>query len=150
VVHTLTREQVVPRDPEEVFEFFSDAGNLEAITPPWLRFRIVTPRPIQLREGALIEYRLALHRLPVRWLTRIEAWEPSARFVDVQVEGPYGHWEHTHTFRPHEHGTLVGDAVRYSLPLGPLGRLAHLAFVRRDLERIFDFRRDAVQHRLAK
>jgi ligand-binding SRPBCC domain-containing protein len=150
VVHTLTREQIVPRDPDEVFEFFSDAGNLEAITPAWLRFRIVTPRPIELREGALIEYRLALHRVPVRWLTRIEAWEPGRRFVDVQVEGPYRTWEHTHTFAPHDGGTLVRDAVRYRLPLGPVGQLAHAAFVRRDLNRIFDFRSEAVRRLLAK
>jgi ligand-binding SRPBCC domain-containing protein len=148
MVHILDRTQVLPGQPPEVFAFFADAFNLEAITPPWLGFRIATPRPIEMAEGALIEYRLALHRVPVRWLTRIEVWEPGARFADVQVRGPYRSWHHTHSFEPHADGTLVRDTVRYELPLGPLGRLAHAAFVRRDLERIFDFRHEEVARRL--
>jgi ligand-binding SRPBCC domain-containing protein len=148
VTYVLERAQVLPGYPNEVFAFFSDAFNLEAITPPWLRFRIVTPRPIEMAEGTLIEYCLELHRLPVRWLTRIETWEPGRRFVDVQVRGPYRLWHHTHTFEPSGEGTLVRDRVRYALPLGPLGRLAHAAFVRRDLERIFDFRHEEVARRL--
>ena len=149
VTHVLERAQVLPGAPEEVFGFFADAFNLEAITPPWLRFRIVTPRPIEMAEGALIEYRLALHRVPVRWLTRIETWEPGRRFVDVQIKGPYRLWHHTHTFDAADGGTLVRDRVRYALPLGPLGRIAHTALVRRDLERIFDFRHQQVACRLA-
>ena len=148
VLQTLTREQILPGDPDAVFGFFADAFNLEAITPPWLRFRVVTPGPIRMAPGTLIEYRLRLHGVPVRWLTRIEAWEPGARFTDVQVRGPYGSWHHTHSFEPHADGTLVRDAVRYELPLGPLGRIAHSAFVRRDLERIFDFRHEEVARRL--
>ena len=137
--------------PAEVFEFFSDARNLESITPPWLRFRVVTEGPLELGRGTLIEYRLRLHRLPIRWLTRIEEWQPGRRFVDVQVEGPYELWHHTHAFEPaaDPSQTVVRDLVRYALPLGPLGSLAHVAFVRRDLGRIFDFRRDEVGRRLA-
>ena len=131
-----------------MFGFFADAMNLEAITPPWLRFRVATPGPVAMGAGTMIEYRLRLHGMPIRWLTRIVVWEPGLRFVDVQVRGPYRFWEHTHSFEPCARGTLVRDAVRYDLPLGPLGRLAHAAFVRRDLERIFDFRREAVAHRL--
>ena len=143
--HTLRRVQRLPGTPEQVFPFFADAGNLEAITPPWLSFRIVTPRPIDMRVGALIEYRLALHGLPVAWLTRIEEWEPGVRFVDMQLTGPYKLWHHTHEFRPSgDGGTLMTDTVRYALPLGPLGGLAHRALVRRDVERIFDFRARAV------
>jgi ligand-binding SRPBCC domain-containing protein len=98
-----------------------------------------------MRVGALIEYRLRLHRLPISWLTRIEEWVPSERFVDVQLTGPYRLWHHTHAFRPHpEGGTLMTDTVRYALPLGPLGSVAHRVLVRRDLERIFDFRAQAV------
>ena len=97
-VHLLEREQHVPAPPEEVFAFFADALNLETITPPWLNFRVLTPAPIEMRPGALIEYRLALHRLPVRWLTRIEEWTPGRGFVDAQVRGPYRLWHHTHTF----------------------------------------------------
>jgi ligand-binding SRPBCC domain-containing protein len=139
----LEREQVLPGEPDDVFQFFADAGNLEAITPPWLRFRIVTPRPIAMAPGTLIEYRLALHRLPLRWLTRIEVWEPGRRFVDAQISGPYGLWRHTHTFEPHPQGTLMRDRVEYALPLGPLGRLA-LPLVRHDLRRIFDYRAAAL------
>ena len=103
----LRREQRLPGTPGEIFPFFADAGNLEAITPPWLGFRVVTPRPIEMREGALIEYRLRLHALPISWLTRIEEWETDPthpRFVDVQLSGPYRLWHHTHEFRPHPDG----------------------------------------------
>jgi len=148
--YVLRREQRLPGTPDEVFPFFADAGNLEAITPPWLGFRVVTPRPIEMREGALIEYRLRLHGLSISWLTRIEEWVPSERFVDVQLSGPYRLWHHTHEFRPHpDGGTLMTDTVRYALPLGPLGSLAHRVLVRRDLERIFDFRAEAVPARLS-
>lgn len=139
--HVLRREQRLPRPPEDVFPFFADAGNLEAITPAWLRFRIVTPRPIAMAAGALIEYRLRLHGVPVRWLTRIEAWEPAGRFVDAQVRGPYRLWHHTHEFEPDgEGGTIMRDTVRYALPYGLLGAIAHRAFVARDLAAIFDHR----------
>ena len=94
--HVLTREQRLPGAPEEVFAFFGDAGNLEAITPPWLSFTIVTPRPIEMRVGTLIEYRLRLHGLPISRLTRIEEREPRVRFVDMQITGPYKLWHHTH------------------------------------------------------
>jgi ligand-binding SRPBCC domain-containing protein len=148
LLQTLTRQQILPGDPDDVFGYFADAFNLEAITPPWLHFRIVTPAPLRMAPGSLIEYRLWLHLIPIRWLTRIEIWEPGARFVDVQVSGPYRAWRHTHSFEPHERGTLVRDTVRYALPLGPLGRLADAACVRRDLERIFDFRHTEVERRL--
>lgn len=147
--HTLHREQRLPGDPETVFGFFADAGNLEAITPPWLRFAVVTPRPIAMAPGTLIEYRLTLHRLPIAWLTEITAWEPGERFVDVQLAGPYRMWHHTHEFAPDgAGGTLMRDTVRYALPYGPLGRVARRTFVARDLDRIFDFRRDEVARRL--
>ena len=143
--HVLRREQRLPGPPGAVFPFFADAGNLEAITPGWLAFRIVTPRPIAMHVGALIEYRLRLHGVPVSWLTRIEEWEPGVQFVDQQLSGPYRLWHHTHEFRPHPAGgTLMTDTVRYALPYGPLGSLAHRVLVRRDLERIFDHRARAV------
>jgi ligand-binding SRPBCC domain-containing protein len=148
VEYVLTREQVLLGAPPEVFGFFASALNLEAITPPWLRFRVVTPGPLEMRAGTLIDYRLRLHRVPIHWRTRIEIWEPGRRFVDVQVSGPYRLWHHTHTFEAHPGGTRMQDTVRYALPLGPLGALAHRLFVRRDLERIFDFRHAAVARRL--
>jgi ligand-binding SRPBCC domain-containing protein len=149
-VHVLERSQRLPLPAARAFAFYADALNLEAITPPWLAFRVATAGPIAMRPGTLIDYRLRLHGIPVSWRTRIEAWEPPERFVDVQLRGPYALWEHTHTFEPDgEHAVVIGDRVRYALPFGPLGRLAHALFVRRDLERIFDHRNRAVAERLA-
>jgi ligand-binding SRPBCC domain-containing protein len=147
--HRLEREQLVERPPDEVFDFFSQARNLEAITPPWLGFAVLTPDPIEMGPGTLIEYRLKLHRLPLRWLTSIDAWEPGRLFVDRQVRGPYRVWHHRHEFEPHPRGTVVRDRVNYALPLGVLGAAAHLALVRRDLARIFDFRQLAVERALS-
>jgi ligand-binding SRPBCC domain-containing protein len=139
--HTIHREQRLEGTPGDVFPFFGDAANLEAITPPWLGFHVVTPRPIDMREGTLIEYRLKLRGLPISWLTRIEEWVPGERFVDAQLNGPYKLWHHTHEFEADgpDH-TLMRDTVRYALPFGPLGEVAHRLFVARDLERIFDYR----------
>ena len=138
----------MPDPPADVFPFFADAANLEAITPPWLGFRIVSPRPVDMRAGTLIEYRLTLHRLPIAWLTRIEEWVPGERFVDAQLNGPYKLWHHTHEFSSDgAGGTLMRDTVRYALPLGPLGEIAHRLFVARDLAAIFDFRAQALTRR---
>lgn len=148
--HTLARRQRLARPPEEVFDFFADAGNLEAITPPSLSFRIVTPRPIAMGAGALIEYRLRVRGVPLMWLTRIDTWEPPQRFVDVQLAGPYALWHHTHAFEALEDGsTLMHDVVRYALPFWPVGELAHRAIVARELRAIFDFRHAEVARRLA-
>ena len=141
---SIERTQFVPLPLEETFAFFADAFNLEAITPPWLRFKMLTPRPILMGPGALIEYRLSLHRLRFRWRTRIDRWEPGRCFVDTQVRGPFRVWEHTHTFAEHEGGTLIGDHVLYRIPYRTLGALADRVLIARDLERIFDYRRDAV------
>lgn len=145
----LQRQQYVAIPIEEAFAFYGDAQNLERITPPWLGFEVTTPGPIEMGVGTLIEYKLRLHRVPVRWRTRIEVWEPPRRFVDVQVRGPYSLWEHTHTFEEDGPGaTIIRDRVRYSIPFGPLGELANRLLVRRDLARIFDYRRDAVAREL--
>lgn len=149
-VHILERQQRIERPIEEVFAFYGDARNLERITPPWLGFEVTTPGPIEMGAGSLIEYRLRLHRMPVRWRTRIEAWEPPRRFVDAQIKGPYSLWEHTHTFEADGPGaTLIEDRVRYSIPFGPLGELADRLLVQRDLRQIFDYRREAVARELA-
>ena len=143
-VHALRREQVVRAGLEEVFAFFSEARNLEVLTPPWLRFEVLAPEPIGMGEGTMIDYRLRLHGIPLRWRSRIECWEPGRVFVDRQVRGPYRLWHHRHEFELTETGTLVRDIVHYRLPLGRLGLLAHALLVRRDLEQIFDFRQAAV------
>lgn len=148
-VHILEREQRVELPIEQAFAFYGDACNLERITPPLLRFEVVTPRPIEMGVGTLIEYRLRLHGVPVRWRTRITVWEPPRRFADVQIKGPYSLWEHTHTFE--EDGpaaTIIRDRVRYSIPFGPLGEIADRLLVQRDLKQIFDYRRDAVAREL--
>jgi ligand-binding SRPBCC domain-containing protein len=139
----LAMEHWLPRQPEDVFDFYADAFNLERLTPPWLRFEVVTPAPITMRPGAEIDYRLRLHGLPLKWRSRITAWDPPHRFVDEQIRGPYRTWIHEHTFRPYEGGALVGDRVQYAI-FG--GWLADRLLVRRDLRRIFAFR----QQRLAE
>lgn len=147
--HLLEREQRVPFPIERAFAFYGDAHNLERISPPWLGFEVATPRPIEMGVGTLIEYRLRLHRVPMRWRTRIEAWEPPHRFVDAQIQGPYSLWEHTHAFEEDgPEATIIRDRVRYSIPFGPLGELADRLLVRRDLKQIFDYRRDAVAREL--
>ena len=139
-VHRVERTLQVARPVDQVFPFFADAANLQAITPAFLRFRIITPMPVEMRVGARIEYALSLLGVPLRWRTRITAWEPGARFVDEQESGPYALWRHTHTFEARGGSTIVHDLVEYALPLGPLGELARAVFVRRALERIFDYR----------
>jgi ligand-binding SRPBCC domain-containing protein len=144
-IHLLERRQRIERPLAEVFPFYADAANLERITPPWLSFEVTTEGPIEMGVGALIDYRLRLHGVPVRWQTRIEEWQPPHRFVDAQLGGPYALWHHTHTF--HADGpraTILGDRVRYAIPFGPLGELARALLVDRDLEQIFDYRQEAV------
>jgi hypothetical protein len=141
--HLLQRSQCVHVPPEDAFDFYADALNLEPMTPPWLHFQVTTPGPITMGAGTLLDYRLRLHGAPIRWQTRIVTWEPSLRFTDTQVRGPYSLWEHTHEFVPDgDGGCEIRDRVRYAIPYGPLGELAQRLFVRRDLKRIFDFRRD--------
>ena len=144
-VHLIEREQRLARPPDEVFPFFADALNLERLTPPWLHFRVMSVSTPQVRAGTLIRYRLRLHGIPIRWLTRIEDWSPGVSFVDAQMRGPYRLWHHTHEFEPDGGGTLMRDTVRYAMRAGPLGEAARRGLVTRDLERIFDFRRDEVE-----
>ena len=129
----------LPRGRDEVFPFFGEAKNLEELTPPWLKFEVLTAGPIVMRPGTLIDYRIRIHGFPIRWRTEIVEWEPPGRFVDVQLWGPYTLWHHTHTFVERDGGTLCRDEVRYR-PRG--GALMNWLFVRRDVERIFDYRRE--------
>lgn len=128
----------LPKPREEIFPFFGDAHNLEIITPPWLQFEILTQPPIDMRPGKLIDYRISLHGIRLRWRTKIEIWEPPHRFIDVQVKGPYRQWHHEHIFETQDNGTLCRDCVRYAVPCGAL---VDRLLVRRELEKIFDFRR---------
>ena len=148
-IHRLQRRQRLDQPLDVVFAFFARAQNLERITPPWLRFEVLQPEPARMGEGTLIHYRLRLHGMPLRWTSRIEEWTPGHSFVDRQLRGPYRLWRHRHTFLADGEGTIVGDDVEYALPLGPLGDVAHSLFVRRDLGRIFAYRRAAVSRLLA-
>ncbi|MBO9531796.1 MAG: SRPBCC family protein [Solirubrobacteraceae bacterium] len=140
-VHVLSRAHELEGTPDELFPFFADAFNLESITPAFLGFGVLTPAPIQLGTGTVIQYGMRLHGVPITWLSSIQRWEPPHCFVDTQIRGPYRFWHHTHTFEalPGDR-TLMRDEVRYQLPFPPFGELAR-PFVRRDLERIFDYRR---------
>ena len=139
-IHTLERTQLIKRPIEEVFAFFERPENLAVITPPSLGFLILTPSPIRMQTGALIDYSVRILGVRMHWTTMISEYQPPFRFVDIQLKGPYTFWYHTHTFKEVEGGTEAGDLVRYVLPMGPLGTLMHNMVVKRQLAEIFDFR----------
>jgi len=141
---SLEREQWLPRNLDEVFAFFSRPENLQKITPPWLDFRMVEV-PKELVPGAIIRYRLSWHRLPIWWKTEISEWDPPHRFVDRALSGPYALWNHEHSFEPYDGGTTMRDRVTYALPLGCLGSIAQRLWVRRDVEKIFDYRAEKMR-----
>jgi ligand-binding SRPBCC domain-containing protein len=141
IAHTFNAELWLPQKRGAVFSFFADARNLEAITPPWLNFAIVTPEPIAMHTGSRIDFQLCVHGFPVRWTTEISAWEPPFRFVDKQLRGPYRQWIHTHTFEEKDGGTLCRDHVEYAMTGG---RLINWLLVRRDVEKIFAYRKEAM------
>ena len=136
----------LPQPVDVVFPFFGDAHNLNVLTPPWLHFEILTPKPIPMHVGTLIDYRIKLRGIPMTWKTRITLWEPNARFVDEQVHGPYLEWVHTHRFEALDGGTLMKDTVRYRVPGGAL---VNTLFVQRDVARIFRYRLDALRGRFS-
>jgi ligand-binding SRPBCC domain-containing protein len=143
--YILKRKQVVEKPLEEVFEFFSRPENLSRITPPEMGFNIITPIPIDMNRGSLIDYTVkVLGPLAVRWTSLISEYDPPHKFVDVQLRGPYSFWHHTHTFKSIAGGTEITDEVRYLIPMGIIGNLAHALFVRKKLEQIFDFRRHVI------
>lgn len=148
--YILEHEQVIERSRSETFAFFSDAFNLERITPRFLGFRILTARPIHMAAGTLIEYKLSLFGIGFRWKTLIEQWTPEESFVDTQLDGPYALWQHTHTFEAVDaQRTRVRDRVLYRMPFGIFGRIAHALFVRRALEKIFNHRAEVIAGLLA-
>ena len=135
-LQTLRMDTIVPVPVTQTFAFFADAANLERLTPRWINFRILTPRPIAMHEGAVIDYRMALYGLPMPWRTRIDSWEPGVRFVDRQIAGPYRWWRHEHLFEAVDGGTRIIDLVEYA----PRAAIISSRLVRRDVGRIFAFR----------
>lgn len=140
-IRTFECEQTLPAPRDRVFAFFSDAWNLERITPPSLRFEVLTPGPIEIGEGTILDYRLKLRGIPFRWRTLIREWNPPHAFVDEQVKGPYRQWIHRHEFEDAPGGTLCRDRVDYAA-FG--GGLVDRLFVRPEIERIFAFRRETL------
>lgn len=136
-IHTLDRELHLARPRSEVFPFFADAANLEVLTPPSLKFHILSPRPIRMQVGTLIDYRIVIRGLPMRWRSQITVWEPPFRFVDEQRRGPYRLWRHEHEFIERDGETIISDRVRYAVPFD---FIMHRWLVRPEIERIFDFR----------
>jgi ligand-binding SRPBCC domain-containing protein len=143
----LTAELWVPRPIEVVFPFFSNAENLNEITPGWLNFQLLTSVPIQMMLGTIMDYKLRLHGIPIRWQSQIEEWDPPFRFVDSQIRGPYRKWIHTHTFQSRDGGTVIRDDVEYAIGLGWLDEIVKRWLVKPDLDKIFEFRHKQLAHR---
>ena len=135
------RQIWLPQSREEVFGFFADPRNLEELTPGWLQFKVLDPDAIRMEAGASIDYRLRLRGIPLRWRSQIAQWDPPRGFVDIQVRGPYREWRHEHRFEVQYGGTLVVDCVDYAVPGG---RLINWLLVRRDLNRVFDYRTETL------
>ena len=148
--YRLNAEQWLPVHPDELFSFFADAGNLELITPDTLRFEVLTHRPIEMREGTIIDYRLRIRGIPARWRSEITMWDPPHHFMDEQRRGPYALWRHLHTFEPQDGGTLCRDEVEYRVPGGPLAPVVHALVVRPDLASIFAHRMRVLSERFGE
>jgi ligand-binding SRPBCC domain-containing protein len=144
MMYRLERSTIIPKPRPEVFNFFSDACNLERITPSFLHFHILTPGPIPMKPGTQIQYELRLHGIPVRWKTLIEEFVPNDYFIDVQTSGPYRSWRHRHDFVDVAGGTEMRDHVDYEMPFGPIGAIVRQLFVRSSLDQIFDYRNASI------
>jgi ligand-binding SRPBCC domain-containing protein len=149
MIHRLERTTFIPRQRDEVFQFFADAHNLERITPSFLNFHILTPDPIEMKAGTFIDYQIGLYGIPMKWRTLIAEFVPNDYFVDVQISGPYRSWHHRHDFFDRPGGTEMRDRVDYEMPFGPLGAIARKLFVRAQLDTIFNHRNATIKQFLA-
>lgn len=145
-LYTLKKEQIVLKNISTVFDFFSKPENLSVITPPAMKFKILTPSPIDMKEGALIDYTVSIMFIPIRWRTLITKFSPPNLFIDQQIKGPYSMWHHTHIFEKiSEDETLIKDKVVYGVPFGIIGRLVHYLYIKRDLKKIFTYRKNKIE-----
>ena len=142
--YELNSSQFIPKPIEKVFSFFSKPENLEDITPENLHFTIITPLPIIMAVGQIIDYRIRIRGFPIHWRSEIDSYDPPYSFVDEQIKGPYSLWYHTHEFIEKNKGTLIYDNVKYKIPFGYLGKIANLLWVARDLDKIFLYRKRAI------
>lgn len=138
--HNFTTKTIIREPIESVFSFFSDATNLEKLTPPWLHFKILSKLPIEMRAGTLIDYRLKLYGISFHWQTKIAEWNPPDYFTDIQLKGPYKEWIHTHRFEKFGNHTLMKDEVHYSLPFGWISSPVRFMFVKKNIDKIFEYR----------
>lgn len=143
--YIFTQETFIEQPLETVFEFFSQAENLDKITPKFLKFQFITPLPIEIKENTHIDYKLHLMGVPFKWKTLISVWQPPHKFVDIQLKGPYKKWEHTHEFKEMDGGTLMTDRVEYQLPFSIFGRMAHGIFVEQQIKDIFAYRKEMMK-----
>lgn len=141
---TLETEVILSKPVSEVFPFFADAKNLERITPPWLHFRILDQSTPEIGEGTIFNYKLRIRGVPIHWRSKITKWKDNDRFMDMQLKGPYSKWEHLHTFEEHPNGTLMRDIVHYKVPLGIVGDFVAGWYVKRDVEKIFEYRKQEI------
>ncbi len=144
-IHTIERKQLVHRPLDEVFAFFSRPENLGVLTPKEVGFRILTPSPIAMQSGAVIDYTIRVFGIRTRWTTLITDFVPRSRFVDVQLKGPYAYWHHEHRFTETDDGTLITDVIHYAMPLGFLGSIVQRLFVKPRLNVIFNYRADEIE-----
>lgn len=143
-IYELSVSHQVNAPLEKVFNFFSKPENLSKITPAKMGFNVLTPLPIKMERGALIDYTIKVVVLPLRWRTLITTYEPPNKFVDEQLKGPYSFWHHTHTFESVDNGVLIKDVIKYAIPMGIFGRILHYIWIKNDLKRVFDYRKEVI------
>jgi ligand-binding SRPBCC domain-containing protein len=143
--YILTTECLIGKPQAELFSFFAEAGNLQLLTPSWLNFKILTPLPVIMKQGTIIDYRLRLTGIPFGWRTEITVWDPPLRFVDTQVRGPYAAWIHEHRFEQKNGNTLVTDRVEYQIPGLIAGDILHILLIKQQLRQIFTYRQQVIQ-----
>ena len=145
-IFKLNARQFIGRPIDEVFGFFSRPENLTLITPSNLHFNILTPRPLEMKQGAVIDYTIKIFKVPIHWRTLITTYDPPFKFVDEQLKGPDNFWHHTHTFKEVSDGVEIYDEVHYGIPFGPLGSLLHALWIKKDLNHIFEYRKGVIDN----